>query len=90
MASEVFVEGEPPFRLAELATAFGHGANRVTLTVHCFFPRREGGTTIRGSKPEPLKVQLTSALSVQLRSSYLGQQRRDDEVGEPRSAASKP
>jgi len=66
MASEVFVEGEPPFRLeAELATAFGHGANCVNLTLHCLLPRCKGGTTIRGSKPEPLKVQLTSALAVQ-------------------------
>ena len=67
MASEVFVEGEPPFRLeAELATAFGHADNGVTLTLHCFLPRREGGTAIRGSKPEPLKVQITSAMAVQL------------------------
>jgi hypothetical protein len=67
MAGEVFVEGEPPFKLeAELATAYGHGANHVTLTLLCHLPRREGGTTIRGSKPEPLKVGITSAMAVQL------------------------
>ena len=57
MASEVFAEGSSNGELpeAQQATAVGQPGNLVTLTL-----------IIRGTDPEPIKVQMTSALAVQL------------------------
>jgi hypothetical protein len=43
---------------AQQATAVGQPGNLVTLTLNCVI--------IRGTAPEPIKVQMTSALAVQL------------------------
>ena len=43
---------------AQQATAVGQLGNLVTLTLNCVI--------IRGTEPEPIKVQMTSALAVQL------------------------
>jgi len=60
MASEVFAGGTLNGELpkAQQASAVGQPGNLVTLTLNCVI--------IRGTEPEPIKVQMTSALAVQL------------------------
>jgi hypothetical protein len=60
VASEVGGKGSSNGEVpkAQQATAVGQPGNLVTLTLNCVI--------IRGTEPEPIKVQMTSALAVQL------------------------
>ena len=60
MASEGIPKGSPNGELpkAQRATAVGEPGNLVTLTLDCVI--------IRGTEPEPVKVQMTSALAIEL------------------------
>jgi hypothetical protein len=56
-----------PFELpeAQQASVIAQSGSRVAVTLYCLVPRRDGGDT-QGTEPAPVRVQMTSALAVQL------------------------
>jgi len=66
MDSRVIFEGPGPFALptAQQATADGHTSNGVTLTLFCSLGAAAGASL--GREPEPISVQMTSAVALEL------------------------